>query len=80
MKDDKTILVWQWDDAPEAYQELSEHGGDEDWVVFVPQAVLNDWAGDWLLPSWIGNGKYGPLGWLEEHDIDGGKLFIGAHA
>lgn len=30
------IKVWEWSDAPEEFRALSTHGGDEDWVVFVP--------------------------------------------
>jgi len=27
--------VWRWADAPQQYKNLSEHGGDENWVVWI---------------------------------------------
>ena len=33
-----TILIWPWDSAPESLKILSHHGGDEDWVAWVPNS------------------------------------------
>jgi hypothetical protein len=30
------VKIWAFCDAPKHYQELSEHGGDEDWIVHCP--------------------------------------------
>jgi hypothetical protein len=30
--------VWRFEDAPEPYRALSQHGGDEDWIIVVPSA------------------------------------------
>jgi hypothetical protein len=71
---DKTIRVWRWEDAPEKYRRLSEHGGDEDWVAFVPAALKDEWIG------WAEEG--GPFGYcsVSEHEVDGGRVLIGARA
>lgn len=37
------IKVWHFYDAPEEYRALSGHGGDEDWLAFVPDEVGLDW-------------------------------------
>jgi hypothetical protein len=36
------MKVWAWEDAPEEYKSLSEHGGDEDYVAFVPKELVTD--------------------------------------
>jgi len=33
--------VWAWADAPAKYKALSEHGGDEDWVIVCPKGSEN---------------------------------------
>lgn len=33
---ERFIRLYAWDDTPLEYQALSDHGGDEDWVVIVP--------------------------------------------
>jgi len=34
--------VWAWADAPAKYKALSEHGGDEDWVIVCPKGSAED--------------------------------------
>lgn len=70
----KTILVWRFYEAPQDFQGLSGHGGDEDWVAFVPAAFGDDWIG------WMDSGT--PFGCCDvsRHPIDGGVVYIGAHA
>lgn len=69
------IRVWRFDQAPAIFQQLSPHGGDEDWLAFVPFDVQ----------------RRGNIGWLEggtpfgccdvsEHEVLGGVVYIGAHA
>lgn len=36
---DKFYRIWEFYDAPGEYQKLSEHGGDEDFVVELPEGV-----------------------------------------
>ena len=63
------IKVWRFCDAPIVYQHLSEHGGDEDWLAFVPFGIP--------IPGWAD-----ALGCcsVSEHDVLHGTVLIGAHA
>jgi len=73
---DKMIKVWRFEDAPAEYQALSTNGGDEDWVVFVP-----DGFAEVHIPFLVEGGS-GSIGcWcIEEHAVKGGKVCIGSHA
>lgn len=71
---DWTILVWPFDRAPEEYRKLSEHGGDEDWVAFVPEALKDEWIG--FLEE---GGSFGCCD-VSEHPVKGGTVRIGAHS
>ena len=74
MRMDKTIMVWRFHDAPNEFQALSDHGGDEDWLAFVPTTLGDPWIG-WLESST-------PFGVSEttRHPIHGGWIYIGAHS
>lgn len=74
MSEDRTIKVWRFEDAPEEYRKLSEHGGDEDWLAFVPGSLSREYIG-WMQPG----SSFGICD-VSEHDVDGGIVFIGAHA
>lgn len=70
-----TILVWRWQDAPESYKAMSPHGGDEDWVAYVPESLKNE-----DIP-WMES--FTPFGvcHVSEHNLPGsGVVRIGAHA
>jgi hypothetical protein len=69
----KAIIVWEFHNAPEEYRRLSGHGGDEDWLAFVPDSLKDAYIG-WL--------DYGPFGCCDvsTHPVDGGVVKIGAHA
>lgn len=67
------ILVWPFYDAPQAYRELSPHGGDEDWVAFVPDSFRGD-------PRFLDQGTSFGCCSVSEHPVDGGTVRIGAHA
>lgn len=80
------IRIWPWDLAPEEFKKLSRHGGDEDWVIYVPEtlrkadlvpAILwlplntDDDSIDWIKG----------FGWSDVHRLDnGGYVIITAHA
>lgn len=70
----KTVMLWDWDDAPPELKALSPHGGDEDWVALVPtnyresSPVLYS-----LLERWTDNEP-------SVHETQWGKVYIAAHA
>jgi len=66
-----TIRVWRFYDAPPRYQSLSTHGGDEDWLGFVPSCVER--------PEWMTVPAFGCCD-VSEHPVHGGTVYIGAHA
>lgn len=68
----KPIQVWRFDDAPSEYQKLSQNGGDEDFVVFVPSEYGDFWA-PWIDAT---DACRDP----EVHEVKGGKIYIGSHA
>ena len=73
---DKQIIVWRYEDAPKELQEMSQHGGDEDWVVEVPPQFKGEWI-RWLDRISVVCDE------LEEQEHPyrkGWKLYIGAHA
>lgn len=65
----KPVEIWRWEDAPEKYRKLSEHGGDEDWVAFIPAEMP-----DKEIPG-VNFGGFD----ISEHETDGGIVRIGAH-
>lgn len=77
--DDATMIkVWRWADAPDNLRRLSRHGGDEDWVVYVPAAVARSREWEWL-PQWVLRTD----ACLDPQEIKrrgGARVYIGAHA
>ena len=71
---DNFVKVWQFGDAPQEYRDLSTHGGDEDYVAFVPDALRDYWF------MFLDEGT--PFGCccVSEHKVKGGKVLIGAHS
>ena len=76
----KTILVWRWDDAPDEFRQLSQNGGDEDWVAFVPWEVWEIAGRDMSNIPWVNLRGFSCVD-VEMYDSgDGdGVVFIGAH-
>jgi hypothetical protein len=70
----KAILVWPFYAAPKEFKALSQHGGDEGWLAFIPNGEPD------RLPSWMESGT--PFGCcdVEVHTVNGGSVAIGAHA
>jgi hypothetical protein len=69
------IRVWRFEDAPEEYRALSEHGGDEDWVALVPAGLADEYLG------WLEKGS--AFGYYDVQIArlpDGSEVRIGAHA
>ena len=76
------VTLWAFEEAPEEYRKLSPHGGDEDWIIFVPQtwapilSISEDHLPD-CLP--FDRGRFGCCS-VSRRDVTGGFVFIGAHA
>jgi len=69
------IQVWPFRSAPKELRELSHHGGDEDWVVFVPTEIYQDFV---YMPRWIEVMDSGCDPQVAH--VNGGVVYIGAHA
>jgi len=70
---DKAILIWPFDEAPEELKNLSEHGGDEDWIALLPAGME--------VPLWLESGTEFGVCSVSEHKLEDGQLvLIGAHA
>lgn len=67
------ITVWEFDNAPKEYRDLSTNGGDEDWIAFVPTHLKDAWI------PWLEEGPFGCAG-VQERPVDGGAIRIGSHA
>ncbi len=78
MVNDKTILVWRFEDAPQELQGLSEHGGDEDWIALVPLSFYN--AEGYAYIPWLESPSSFGVCEISQHKTDKGMVFIGAHA
>ena len=68
------IQLWRYGDAPKEYQDLSEHGGDEDWIAFMPDSFSYGW------PLFLDEGTSFGCCSVSEHKVEGGTIRIGAHA
>ena len=69
------IIIWKWANAPEEYRVLSPHGGDEDWVIEIPESL--QWYSGILFPE---GSRWGCCS-ISQHESDDGLLIlIGAHA
>lgn len=72
---DRAIKVWRFDDAPQELQDLSDHGGDEDWLALIPPHLTEHWFG------WMESGTPFGVCRVSEHPLpDGSLVRIGAHA
>lgn len=70
---DKAIIVWPFGEAPETYRALSDNGGDEDWLAFVPDSLKNKY-----LP-WLEQPHFGVCD-VSVYPIAGGEIHIAAHS
>lgn len=68
----KMICVWNYQDAPKEFKALSEHGGDEDWVIFVPPDVEE--------PNWLYSAPFYHDPQKTELGSEYGTIYISAHA
>jgi hypothetical protein len=49
MISNKAMFLWSFEDAPEELRSLSEHGGDEDGLLFLPEGLELPW---WVERLW----------------------------
>jgi hypothetical protein len=75
------VCIWPFDAAPKELQELSGHGGDEDWLVLVPKGVFDVGSAyhNWL-DILLELNAFGCCGTSEHKLEDGSVVYIGAHA
>lgn len=71
------IKVWSFFDAPYQYQCMSDNGGDEDWIAWVPQSIIDrDGVPEWLQE----NTPFAKCILVERDNVNGGRIFIGCHS
>lgn len=73
------ITIWRFEDAAISYKELSENGGDEDWIARVPIHLFEEGR----LPSFIFNNSFDSMNEPQVFDdpiFKGYKIIIGSHA
>ena len=74
--DSKCIKIWPFDLAPKKLQDLSDHGGDEDWLAFIPYSCYD--KGEYI--GFLDEG--GPFGYcrVRTYRVANGEVRIGAHS
>jgi len=70
------IRIWPFRDAPEEFKRLSDNGGDEDWLAFVPQWIWDRTEG-WI--PFLDVGHFG-VSHVNKYVVPGGVVLIGCHA
>ena len=79
MDSSKAILVWPWDEAPEDLKKIASQGGDEDWLIFVPKELVEEWLNRYGTPHWIE--RTAACCDPDRFDLpDGSVLYVGSHA
>jgi RimJ/RimL family protein N-acetyltransferase len=77
----RPIQMWRFYDAPKDLQQLSGHGGDEDWIAHVPKEYEDEFFVEFAFTHNLGN--LHPFGCcdISRHDLPNGDVvYIGAHA
>jgi hypothetical protein len=74
----EAITLWPFKDAPPEYRALSPHGGDEDWLAFVPALLVRDHGFTIGLELML---ERSGVCDTSQHDLpDGSRVYIGAHS
>lgn len=74
--DENAIVIWRFHDAPQQLRDLSGHGGDEDWVAYIPPSHEGD------VPMFIDpeySRSFGVCDTSTHKLQDGSVVLIGAH-
>ena len=74
----KYIKIWPFYDAPKKYRELSNNGGDEDWLALVPAHISDEWCSEYGRPIWLDVPAFGCC--CVDDRIKDGVVYIGCHA
>lgn len=67
------IKIWPFYKAPKKYQKLSNNGGDEDWIAFIPEKLKDEYI------SFLGSHTFDEDN-VETHTVKGGIIKIASHA
>lgn len=74
------IKVWPWRAAPQRYKRLGNFGGDEDWVILVPNWCAKDPLVE-LQFLGVGSENYLPnWGYIQKDVVKEGIVVIVGHA
>ena len=68
------IKVWPFNKAPQHLRALSNNGGDEDWIAFIPKSLVDS------SPMFLEAGTSFGCCDVQEIEIEGGEVRIGSHA
>lgn len=94
-EDANCMMIWRYQDAPAELQALSQHGGDEDFIAYVPHNGFDMLEWEWFghdqdvgydvdEPVYQWDNRAGsPFGCcsIDRHILpDGKRVYIGAHA
>lgn len=67
------IRVWRFGDAPRVLRDMSDNGGDEDWVAMVPKGMAADYI------AWLESPAFGCCH-IDEREWGDYRVYIGCHA
>lgn len=71
--------MWVFRDAPKQYRDLSDNGGDEDYVALIPAGV--DTGQSALFNFLSDSGSWFGCCCIDEHTLENGDtVYIGSHA
>ena len=70
----KAILIWKFKDAPHYYRELSELGGNEVWLMYVPAALEKEWLVEFITQAGEPFGERA----IHRYPLSGAMVYIGA--
>lgn len=69
------LVVWRFEDAPQYLQDLSDHGGDEDWLALLSPTLKDEWI------PWMESGSSFGVCRVSRYELtDGSVVAIGAHS
>ena len=77
------ILVWEFHNAPEVLQKLSDNGGDEDWLAVCPPRFTENRNRFTVIPDWMTYGENFGCADVSEYKHPtkpGYVVVIGSHA